>query len=298
MRSLAIGAVLLGMGAVGSACQAPSPSGAGAATSSAAPSTTTPMASASGAASAVKISPNAATTGGIPAEKVAKEVNPDGRAPYVGPTGTLRGVVRVDGDEPPAQDFRFPDGCSAASATYSKLFRVGQDKTLGDVLVAVTGYDGYVPPAKPAVQLTIQDCAFSTRTVAVTYGQTIDIRNRDGRLSYLPMLEGAHAAATLVAIPGGEPVKLFAPEPKRYRLVDQMGRNFMVADVLVLRYATTSVTDLGGRYEIAGIPVGKVKVSAMLPAAKMKAVNQDFEVKAGDNTLDLTIAFDASKDAP
>jgi len=286
-RSTRLGSLLLAAGAVlaVAACACSSKS------SSPAPTT-----SSSSTPSAAPATPSATTLGAIPAEKVAAALNPKGLAPYSGPTGTLRGTVRVKGDDPPLQPVQVPAECGAAAAAYSKLFRVGQDQTLGDVLVAVTGYDAYVPAKHESVDVPIRDCAYSSRTYALTFGQYLSVRNTDERRSYLPLLEGGRSHAGLVAVPLGSAIKLYAPEPKIYRLVDQMARPFMTAWVFVLRYSTHAVTGLDGRYEIQGIPVGEVEVSALLPEAGMKAVNQRMQIKPGDNTLDVTIEFDAKKD--
>ena len=83
------------------------------------------------------------------------------------------------------------------------------------------------------------------------------------------------------------------------RLRDQMGRKFMVAHVFKFRFATTDVTALDGAYEIKGIPVGKVNVSAMLPAAKLLSTTQkDVVIKEGNNRLDLVLEFDKEKHVP
>ncbi len=218
--------------------------------------------------------------------------------PYAGPTGTLRGTVRIRGDDPPPTGQRFPSSCSQAAATYGRLFRVGPDGALADALVTVTHYQGHVPAAQDHQSLTARGCAWSARTVALTLGQHLEVQNLDTAQSYLPVLEGARAIAKLVAVPGGEPVKLFVSKPGRYRLVDQMGKRFMTADVFVLRYATADVTGPDGRYRIAGIPVGKAEVHALLPAAKMKRLSRKIEIRAGDNVFDLTLDFEAAEDAP
>lgn len=238
---------------------------------------------------------------GIPVEpaEVAKVVNPKNEAPYSGPTGTLRGTIRITGDAPPDLALKYPDGpCRGeAMAVHGKLFRVGQDNALADALVAVTGYKGYVPPKGEAVKTTIHQCALARRTIVATFGQRIEVANLDQVDSYMPYLVGAPTSAILVAIPRGDAVRLYPPQAGHYLLADQLPNNHMTADVYVLAYPTTDVTGLDGKYEITGIPVGPVNVNAMLPATK-KAAHQRFEIKPGDNTLDLTLTFDAAKDDP
>lgn len=283
-RPLALG--LLALALVGCPNE-PSP---GSGTTSSSPSATSSGSSASA-------TPPASASGPSPADRITKVLNPKGEEPYSGPTATLRGIVRIRGDEPPTESHKIPPGCGQAAATYGKRFRVGQDGTLADVLVAVTGHGAYVPARSDHQEISISECAYSTRTVALTYGQHLRIKNLDQDRSYLPVLRGARTAAKLVAVPLGS-VKLYVREPIRHLLVDELNHgSYMQADVFVVKFTTHHVTGLDGRYEIAGIPVGKVKVSALLPTLPTKAHNQLLEIKEGDNTLDLTIDFDAEKDA-
>jgi hypothetical protein len=101
----------------------------------------------------------------------------------------------------------------------------------------------------------------------------------------------------MVAVPKGDAVKLYPQRDGRYLLRDQMKRPFLVSNVFVLKFPTHDVTGADGRYEIRGIPVGKVKVNALLPAVR-KAVEEEVEIKEGENTLDLVIEYDADKDKP
>jgi hypothetical protein len=267
------------------------------------PSSAAPSASASAAAAAAPAAPGAsassdatASAGGpLDPAAVAKVVNRDGDPPYAGPVGTLRGVVRMEGDASPDSDLRIPVGCGEGAATYGKLFRVGQDKTLADAMVAVTGYRGFVPAHEDAKKVTLQGCAFNKRTVVATFGQRIEVANLDKTRSYMPYLDGGVYSAVMVAVPSGDPVRLYAQQPGRYMLRDMLPKKFLVADVFVVPYPTHDVTGLDGRYEIANIPVGKVKVNAYLPVLN-KTIERDVEIKEGVNELDLSLTFDAKKD--
>ena len=173
---------------------------------------------------------------------------------------------------------------------YKDVFREGLMRSAADVLVAVTGYEGYLPASKDAATVVASGCAFDTRTVGLTYGQALDIVSKDRR-AYVPELLGARATAQLVATPGGDPVRLYPQRPGRYQLVDSM-RTFASADVLVVAYRTFDVTGLDGKFEIKDIPVGKVKLNALLPAA-MLTTEQEITIEAGKTTtVDLELKFD------
>lgn len=158
------------------------------------------------------------------------------------------------------------------------------------MLVAVTGYDAYVPQKEPAHVVRGVGCAWETRTIALTFGQTLRVQAGDNR-PYVPDLMGQSMPAQLFAMPGAEPVNLPPRKPGRYRLVDSM-RLYSVADVFVVAYPTFAVTGIDGKFEISGVPVGKVKVSALLPVT-MAVSAQDVEVSADKPTeLELSLDFD------
>src|SRR5690606_12335929 len=208
----------------------------------------------------------------IPIEQVAAAVNPKTAAPHAGPSGGVEGTVRVTGDLPPERPELLADikpECAKARDVYGKLFREGPGRTLADVLVTVTEYEGYVPATAETLTIKPKDCSWGGRTFAVTFGQRLDVLNKDGR-GYLPRLAGSSQVAQLVAIPGGAPVKLYPSRPGRYVLADSM-RPFLTAEVFALKYATFDVTGLDGGYRIERIPPGEVTLTAFLPATLQTA---------------------------
>jgi hypothetical protein len=254
--------------------------------------TTTPT-----AALATEASTTSATASAAPTGDASAEVKPPA---YGGPTGTIVGTIRIKGDPPPDTPHKYPKECTGeAAAMYGKLFRVGKDGALADALVAVTKYEGFVPMKNEAIKITVKGCAYPTRTIAMTDGQHLEVRNVETNTTgYLPWLDGAKLPAGIVAVPQGDPVKLYSRGRARYWLRDQMERPFMVAHVFHLPYSTTAVTGLDGQYRIDGIPVGKVDVSAMLPSANLLSDTKPFDVKAGENKLDFELKFDKKRDVP
>jgi hypothetical protein len=125
--------------------------------------------------------------------------------------------------------------------------------------------------------------------MAMVFGQRLEVQNR-GPETFIPLLSGAKQAALMVAMPNGDPVKLFPPKVGQYELVDQT-HDYAKAAVYVLKFPTFAVTKLDGKYEISGIPVGEVDVSALLPATRGVAT-QKVKVVAGEaTTVDLTIEY-------
>ena len=224
---------------------------------------------------------------------VSQAVNALGEAPYSGPTGTISGVITISGD--PAPDMpeataSIPVDCASAKDTYGKLFREGAGRALADVVVGVTGYSAYIPEDRPVQLADATGCAFDSRTYVLTFGQSLDVRSRDSR-SYVPDLMGARLKAQLVALPHGDAIHLYPERPGRYQLTDSM-RLFMLAEVLVVKFPTHAVTGLDGHFVIPHVPVGKVKVSALLPAT-MAQKEKEVEVHAGELVdVPLVLNFD------
>lgn len=228
------------------------------------------------------------------AEQVQAVNNPSQLPEYKGPTGTVRGVVRVTGDSAPLQEALLSTieaNCEPAKSVYGPLFREGAERSLGDVLVAVTGYQGgYVPPMGEAVRVEGEGCAWNARTVVMTYGQRLEVSARDRR-AYVPDLMGQASPAQLFVMPGAPPVPFVPQKPGRFLLIDSM-RLYNRTDVFVLTYPTAAVTGLDGKFEISGIPVGRVKVNAFLPATNA-TVEREIEVKENQTVeLELSLPFD------
>jgi hypothetical protein len=255
-------------------------------------------ASASAAPSAVAsvFKPPAPVASGLPGQTqaISLTVNPENEPAYSGPTGNVRGIVTAAGDLPPVATkhlAQIKGKCPEAREAYGHVFREGMMRSLADVLVAVTGYPGYVPATESKQTVSARGCAFSTRTIALTFGQALDVVSKDGE-GYAPNLLGSHMQAQMLALPGGAPSTLYPPQPGHYELTDSI-KVFMLADVFVVKYATHDVTSLDGRYEIKGIPVGKVRLNALLPATNA-SIEKEIEIKAGETLeVPLELRFDA-----
>ena len=240
----------------------------------------------------------------IPIRDVEAALNPRKLAPYDGPTGTIEGTVRMSGDTPSEVALKLPATCMGAEGTYGRLFREGKNRAAADVLVAVTGYEAYLPAKENAVHVTIEKCAFSARTFTMTFGQRMEVENLDETNSYIPVLHGSRYTAFAVAVPKGrrgeaviasDPVKLYPHRVGQYELADNMNRPWMSADVFVLKYPTHTVTGLDGQFRIEGIPVGDVQVDALLPSVDVSGTKK-VTVKEGKTTkVDFVLTFDQTK---
>lgn len=228
-----------------------------------------------------------------PQDQVQAIVNSKGLEPYTGPTGTVRGVVRATGDAParlPKILAKIEQGCTRSAETFGVVFREGKERALADVLVAVTGYQGYVPAPDTEVLVEAKGCAWDRRTVAMTYGQRMRIVGKDKR-PYVPEILGQPMPAQLFVLPSAPTLDISPQQPGRFKLVDSM-RLYNIAELFVLPYATVDVTDLSGSFEIKGIPTGPVKVNAFLPQTG-KVVEKEVTIEEGKVLeLEFELPFD------
>ncbi len=238
--------------------------------------------------------------GGLPGgeQRVSELVNPNAEKAYTGKTGTIRGRVLAKGEpapDLPAELVNITEPkCEPARAEYQKLFRVGPDGGLGDVFVAVTGYRGYVPATKPSVRIEAKNCFWGTRTVGVTMGQNLEIFSKDSQ-AYVPELLGAPGQPQIVATPGSSMGSVLYPtDIGSYVLIDNL-KLFMTADVLVVKYATFDVTGVDGAFEISGVPLGNVTLSAMLPSTGSTAQKRVELKDEKPLDVDLEITFDTAE---
>ena len=213
-----------------------------------------------GAVPAIEVGPNEpANAMPVPSASVYAVVNPQNFPVYEGPTGVVEGTVTVTGDAPvtvQGQDF---SRCPEAEAVYGKSFREGPPRgdgarPLTDALVVITGYSGYMVPERRAKKaISIEHCAYSTRVVDLTFGQVLQVYNRDPKM-HAPQIADHAMPALMVASPGGDPVEVYPTKPGFTVLIDKMSGAWMAAEVYTLPQPLHAVTDREGHFRIDGVP--------------------------------------------
>lgn len=219
-------------------------------------------------------------------EDVLAMVNPEKLPAFSGATGVVEGTVTVTGDLAPPP--RIPGDftkCKDAEATWGKSFREGpgtasESRVLADAVVVVTGYKGfYIPEKREAVQTTIEGCAYTTRTVTMTFGQRLEVKNTSKEF-WTPVLEPGMNMVLMMATPKGDPVKIYPKKPGHYLLLDR-DRKYAVVDVYAFLHPLHAVSSTTGAFRIENVPVGKLKVSSMHP--QISATDEkEVEIKAGE----------------
>jgi hypothetical protein len=204
----------------------------------------------------------------LPTASVALAVNPDKLPAYTGPTGSVEGTITVVGDPAPPtpQDF---SRCPDADKTWGRAFREGPrgpkgERPLADAIVVVTGYKGfYLPELQEARAISIEGCAYTLRTLTMTFGQRLEVKNLTKEF-WSPVLEPRPSPVLMMATPSGDAVRIYPKMPGHHLLVDR-DRKYAVVDVWAFLHPLHASSALTGYYRIDGVPVGKLKVSSTHP---------------------------------
>ena len=238
----------------------------------------------------------------LPTASIAKMVNPQRLPAYAGPTGSVEGTISVVGDPAPETpaDFR---RCPDAAKAYGRAFREGEPASpggarwLADAVVAITGYgDFFVPEKDEAEEVTIEGCGLARRTVTMTFGQRLEVKNLTKEF-WTPKLDPAGTGVMMMATPGGDPVKLYPKQPGHYHIVDH-DRKWLVDDLYAFLHPLHTASKVGGTYRIDGVPVGKVTVNTSHPKIGGVDASKEIEITEGTVTkVDLTLEHKPPPDA-
>ena len=235
----------------------------------------------------------------LPTASVEAMLNPEKLPVYSGPTGSVEGNITVVGDPAPVTPGDF-SRCPDAEKTWGHAFREGPPgpngaRPLADALVVVTGYRGFhLGETRDAVETRIEGCAYTTRTLTLTFGQRLDVKNLSKEF-WTPVLEPQRSVVVMMAPPNGDAVRIYPKTPGHHLLTDR-DRHYAVVDVYAFLHPLHTSSSLTGYYRIDNLPIGKVRVSSTHPQIGTNA-EADLVVAAGVvHKVDLVIK-NVNKDA-
>lgn len=190
------------------------------------------------------------------------------RAPVdPGTTGSVAGVVRVQGDVPEPRTF--------APTAEDFCIRHSGGKLRDESLLASGGLlenafvwipDGLgrwiFPEPEGAVALDQEGCLFTQRVLGVRVGQEIELHNSDPVLHNVNFKGRANKPANYAIPAGGDPRTTSLRKPEIAVPVVCDVHPWMYASVAVVDHPCFAVTDASGAFTIDGVPPGSYTLRA------------------------------------
>jgi hypothetical protein len=196
--------------------------------------------------------------------------DPQLRKPLASSLGTITGIVRFRGTQPPERPITLLAGdpnCGrlVSGTPTTKLFVVGANGELADVVVRLVGV-GPRSNGNSAEPLIIEQkaCEFSPYIAAVQTGQRIIIRNSDPHLHNLhadPQVPG-NGARNSALLPGAQPVELTFNQPEDFLKLKCDVHPWMFSYITVVDHPFVDVTGRDGTFTIRGVPPGTYTIEA------------------------------------
>lgn len=183
--------------------------------------------------------------------------------------GLLGGVVRLVGDVPPAREItpiRADRFCGPLhdAPVMTRTYVVGEDRGLGNVVVAVTSDLGAVPFTVPTEQPLIDQagCVYEPLVTTVMTNQTFRVRNSDSFMHNVNAQARVNRGFNFAqAVKGQENARVFAEPEAAIKFICNV-HPWMAGYVWVFPHPFHAVTDKDGRWKFSRpLPPGRYEIT-------------------------------------
>lgn len=218
-------------------------------------------------------------------------------------TGTVRGVVKYVGKQPPRRPLRvggaqFCAQVRAGKPVLAKLWMFGENDTLQNVLVWVSsGIDAkqYKPPTKP-LEIDQRGCEYLPHVAACVAGQPVKIWNNDATLHNVQGIAKLNPSWN-----DGMPLKgMFLDKklskPELGIMLKCSVHPWMTAYLHVLPHSFFAITGEPGTFEITGLPPGEYELSVWHEFKRFVADKPTIKVRVeAGKTSEATFTYRVKK---
>jgi hypothetical protein len=221
--------------------------------------------------------------GGAGSADAASIEVPGGTGPVPGPTGTIEGVVLLDGPLPEPERIEVPTtfqstpGCADAARRYAQPFDV---TTPGPFPGALVSAEARAPGLGAPIprRMSVRDCDITPRFIFAKENDPIYLA-LDSRRPHLPTIMGSGSSIDQLLIPGQPDRLLQFPGPGTFPVRIRDLPEFVGGMIYRLRQRFIDTTDIQGRFRIPEVPVASVVVNAWYPNVRQS--QQTVTVVAG-----------------
>jgi plastocyanin len=210
----------------------------------------------------------------------------------VGGSGTVKGVVKFNG-EPPAMADVAPSADPACEGMPLKEQSVlVKDGKLANVLVRVRGPVAGAPaaPSEPVV-IDQQKCTYLPRVQGAVAGQSVMVKNSDGTMHNVRGLAGSKGLFNLAQPPSAPPVTKPVPSEVEVLTLKCDVHPWMRAYVAVSPHPYFATTGEDGSFSLANVPAGTYTLEAWHESLGTKTA--EVTVKEG-GTAEASFEFSAA----
>jgi plastocyanin len=205
---------------------------------------------------------------------------------------TIRGVVKFNGEAPPAADIAPSADPACEGMALKEAAALVKDGKLQNVLVRVKGSVAGAPSA-PSTPVVIDQtkCTYTPRVQGAQAGQMIQVKNSDQTLHNVRAVAGTKSIFNLAQPPAGALVT--KPVPTEAELVQFKCdvHPWMKAFVAVSTHPYFSTTGEDGSFSIKGLPAGTYTIEAWHESFGTKTA--EVTVK-DDETAETSFEFSAT----
>ena len=200
-----------------------------------------------------------------------------------GPTGTIRGVVKLTGKAPaPASEPIKADQATCGNSVSLPRITLGKDNGVKDTFVFLDGVpaaENLQSPPPASVLMDQKNCQYVPHAMTVPVGTELEITNSDTILhnvnGKIIATEGLLPKFNIAQPIKGQKNKTPALDKAGIvTLSCEAGHPWMSAFVLVAENPYTAITKDDGTFTIANVPVGKYRIKMWHEGVTLKSNNK------------------------
>lgn len=188
--------------------------------------------------------------------------------PRANNSGRLTGSAKFVGEPPAEKIIPVDRSCGRLHETplKTRLYAVGKDGALADVLVRITAglpEQAWQVPQEP-LRIAARNCMFEPYVSGVLIGQTIVLENHDLILHNAHIIPAMHGnrQRNYAMLPSGKDIQFTFDTSEEFIRIKGDVRPWMFAYVSVFTHPFFAVTDANGNFTLPELPPGNYTISA------------------------------------
>jgi plastocyanin len=202
-----------------------------------------------------------------------------------GPTGAIRGRVRLAGDPPkPATDAITQDQSTCGTSVSLPRIVLGKDNGVADTFLILEGVPAAgrprPAPVRQALLVDQKACQYVPHTMIVPLGSNLEITNSDTILHNVNGKQNGEARFNYAQAVKGQrqSVDMAMVKPGILSLSCEAGHPWMSAHIYVASDPYVALTNSDGEFEIKGVPPGTYTLKMWHEGVTVKQIHKRLQL--------------------